>query len=44
MDELRCNALMDSAMSPDVDADRDGTDDLLSIGFRVWAVPATITN
>ncbi len=40
--ELRCNALLNSALAPDVDSDNDGTDDLLSVGFRIQAVSATI--
>lgn len=40
--ELRCNALLHSALSPDVDSDGDGEDDLLSVGFRLQAVSATI--
>ncbi|MFH2004975.1 MAG: hypothetical protein ABI333_00180 [bacterium] len=33
--ELKCNALLNSALSPDVDSDGDGEDDLLSLGLRV---------
>ena len=33
--ELKCNALLNSALSPDVDIDGDGEDDLLSLGLRV---------
>lgn len=41
--ELLCNALLHSALSPDVDVDGDGQDDVLSVGLRVVsAVPATI--
>jgi hypothetical protein len=40
--ELRCNALLSSALSSDVDSDGDGVDDLLSVGFRIQAVSATI--
>lgn len=40
--ELRCNALLSSALSPDVDSDADGVNDLLSVGFRIQAVSATI--
>jgi len=40
--ELLCNALFNSAISPDVDSDGDGIDDLLTVGFRIQAVSATI--
>lgn len=40
--ELRCNALLSSALSLDVDSDGDGVDDLLSMGARLQAVPATV--
>jgi len=40
--ELRCNALLHSALAPDVDSDNDGVNDLLSVGFLVQAVRATI--
>lgn len=41
--ELRCNALLNSALAPDVDSDGDGEFDLLSLGFRIIsAVPVTI--
>jgi hypothetical protein len=41
--ELLCNVLLHSALSPDVDVDGDGEDDVLSVGLRVVsAVPATI--
>jgi len=41
--EVLCNALMNSALSPDVDSDGDGYDDLLSAGFRiVSAVPVYV--
>lgn len=43
MTEVMCNALLQSALAPDVDSDGDGEKDLLSIGFRiVRAVPVTI--
>jgi len=41
--ELKCNALLHSALAPDVDSDGDGEDDLLSLGLRaVAAVPVTL--
>lgn len=41
--ELACNALLHSALAPDVDIDGDGEDDLLSVGLRVVrAVPVTL--
>jgi len=40
--EVRCNAMFASARAPDVDSDGDGVDDLLSVGFQLQAVPATI--
>ncbi|MFH2006371.1 MAG: hypothetical protein ABI333_07285 [bacterium] len=40
--ELLCNALLNSATAPDVDSNGDGVNDLLSVGFRVQAVSATI--
>jgi len=41
--ELACNPLLSSALSPDVDIDWDGENDLLSVGLRVVrAVPVTI--
>jgi len=40
--ELRCNALLHSAMSPDIDSDGDGVWDLISFGARLSAVPVTI--
>lgn len=41
--ELLCNALLYSALAPDVDIDGDGENDLLSVGLRVvHAVPVTI--
>ncbi len=41
--ELKCNALLNSALAPDVDVDGDGEDDLLSLGLRVVsAVPVTL--
>jgi hypothetical protein len=41
--ELKCNALLHSALAPDVDSDGDGEDDLLSLGLRVVeAVPVTL--
>ena len=42
---MQCNALLSSALSPDVDSDGDGEDDLLSLGLRVAAaVPVTIVD
>ncbi len=41
--ELKCNALLNSALAPDVDSDGDGEDDLLSLGLRIAsAVPVTL--
>ncbi len=41
--ELKCNALLHSALAPDVDIDGDGEDDLLSLGIRISsAVPVTL--
>jgi hypothetical protein len=42
--ELRCNALMATALRPDVDTDADQIPDLLSIGMRLQAIPVTIDN
>ena len=42
-EELRCNALFDSAATPLVDVDGDGEPDLISFGIEVVsAVPVTI--
>lgn len=38
--ELRCNAILRSALAPDLDSDGDGEDDLLSVGWRVSGAPA----
>ncbi len=40
LNEIRCNALVSSALAPDVDSNHDGVDDLLSVGWRVSTVPA----
>jgi hypothetical protein len=40
--ELRCNALLHSALSPDIDSDGDGVNDLVSFGARLRAVPVAI--
>jgi len=41
--ELKCNALLNSALGPDVDTDGDGEYDLLTLGLRiVAAVPVTL--
>jgi hypothetical protein len=41
--ELKCNAMLYSALGPDVDSDGDGEDDLLSLGLRIAsAVPVTL--
>ncbi len=40
--ELRCNALIQSVLKPDVDIDGDGVADVLSYGVRLSAVPVTI--
>ena len=43
VDELHCNALLNSAFSPDVDFfDLDPSNDLLSVGVRLSAVPVTV--
>ncbi|MDY0001646.1 MAG: hypothetical protein RBU30_10155 [Polyangia bacterium] len=43
VDELKCNALLNSALAPDVDIDGDGTKDLISLGLKiVSAVPVTV--
>lgn len=44
LDELKCNALLNSALSPDVDFDdEDPSNDLISLGLRiVSAVPVTV--
>ena len=43
IDELECNALLNSALSPDVDIDGDGEEDLISLGLRIVnAVPVTV--
>lgn len=40
--ELKCNALIHSALQPDIDSDGDGENDLISFGARLSAVPVTI--
>ena len=41
--ELRCNTMMNGALSPDVDLDGDGTPEVISVGLRIEsAVPVTI--
>lgn len=43
VDELKCNALLNSALAPDVDIDGDGVKDLISLGLKiVEAVPVTV--
>ena len=43
VDELKCSALLSSALAPDVDIDGDGENDLVSLGLRiVSAVPVTL--
>ncbi len=43
VDEIRCNALLDSALHPDVDLfDEDPSNDLMSVGVRLSAVPVTV--
>ena len=44
VDELQCNALLDSALKPDVDfGDDDPSNDLISLGLKiVSAVPVTV--
>lgn len=41
--ELRCNMMMTTALSPDVDLDDDGTPDVISVGLRIErAVPVAV--
>jgi hypothetical protein len=41
--EIRCNMMMTSALSPDVDLDGDGIPDVISVGLRIEsAVPVTV--
>lgn len=40
--EIRCNSLLSGMITPDIDSDLDGIDDLLSVGWKVQAVPATL--
>lgn len=41
--EIRCNMMMTSALSPDIDLDGDGENDVISVGLRIEAaVPVTI--
>lgn len=40
--EMMCNALLATALRPDVDTDGDMVPDLLSVGMKVNAVPVTI--
>ncbi len=42
--ELRCNPLVFSMLRPDLDLDHDGVDDLISIGWRVSAVPVIVVD
>ena len=42
--ELMCNALLATALRPDVDIDGDQVPDLLSLGIRVSAISITIAN
>lgn len=43
VEEIRCNGLINAMYAPDLDLDNDGTNDHLSVGFQVAAVPATLT-
>lgn len=41
--EIRCNMMMTSALSPDIDTDGDSVPDVISVGLRIEAaVPVTI--
>jgi len=40
--ELKCNALVNSALRPDIDTDGDGEPDAISFGARLRAVPVTV--
>jgi hypothetical protein len=41
--EIRCNMMMNQALSPDVDLDGDGVPDVISVGLRIEsAVPVTV--
>ena len=42
-DEFAANSLVMTLFRPDVDLDTDGTNDALSAGFQITAVPATFT-
>ncbi|MFH2010464.1 MAG: hypothetical protein ABI333_27945 [bacterium] len=42
--EVKCNSLMYSVTTPDIDADGDGDDDLMSFGWQLTVVPVTITD
>lgn len=43
VDELKCNALLNSALAPDVDLSGDGVKDHISLGLKiVRAVPVTV--
>lgn len=42
--EIRCNLVLSSALTPDVDADHDGINELVSLGIKISGIPVTVDN
>ena len=42
--EIKCNLMLASALTPDVDTNNDGENDLVSMGIRVQAISVTVDN